>query len=141
MLKLILDTNIILSSISRKSPYHSLLEDLFNNVYELYVTTEILLEYEEKLTQNFSAKVAEHFISALLMKTTVKKINVYFDLNVIELDADDNKFINCAFAGNVNHIVSNDRHFNILKKLDFPKINLLIIDELADFLNEIKTNL
>ncbi len=39
------------------------------------------------------------------------------------------KFVNCAFAANVHYLVSNDRHFNILKTTGFPKINLLKIDE------------
>ncbi len=54
-MRVVIDTNIILSSISRKSPYHNILKSLFNGSYELYVTTEILLEYEEKITANFDA--------------------------------------------------------------------------------------
>lgn len=129
MLKIVLDTNIVLSSISRKSPYHLIMSELFNGSYELYVTTEILLEYEEKLQQNFDSELAETLISALLMKNTVKKIDAYFDLDLIKEDADDNKFVNCAFAGNVHYLVSNDKHFNILNTIGFPKINLLKIDD------------
>jgi uncharacterized protein len=136
MLKVVLDTNILLSSISRNSPFHAILEALFDGLYELYVTTEILLEYEEKLRDNFDAELAETLISALLMKNTVKKITVYFDLNVIKADADDNKFVNCAFAGNVHYIVSNDKHFSILKDINFPKINVLKMNEFLSLLSE-----
>jgi uncharacterized protein len=136
MLKVVLDTNILLSSISRNSPFHAILEALFDGLYELYVTTEILLEYEEKLRDNFDAELAETLISALLMKNTVKKITVYFDLNVIKTDADDNKFVNCAFAGNVHYIVSNDKHFSILKDINFPKINVLKMNEFLSLLSE-----
>ena len=73
MIKVVLDTNIILSSLSRKSPYHLIMSALSDNVYEIYVTTEILFEYEEKITHNFSKELAEIFISALLMKKNVKK--------------------------------------------------------------------
>lgn len=137
MLKIVLDTNIILSSISRKSPYHIVLEKLFAEKYELYVTNEILLEYEEKLTSNFSQELAEITISSLLLKSNVKKIETYFDLGVIKEDVDDNKFINCAFTGNVNYLVSNDKHFNILKSVNFPKINLLKMTNFIKILNEI----
>jgi len=48
----------------------------------------------------------------------------------------DNKFVDCAIAGNVDYLVSNDKHFNCLKKIDFPKLNLLSIDEFMDLLNK-----
>jgi predicted nucleic acid-binding protein len=51
-------------------------------------------------------------------------------------DIDDNKFVNCAFAGNVHFLVSNDKHFNILKTTPFPKIPLLSITEFFKLLSE-----
>lgn len=134
MLKIVLDTNIVLSSISRRSPYHLIMSELFKGSYELYVTTEILLEYEEKLEKNFDKDLAETLISALLMKSTVKKIDVYFNLGLIKEDIDDNKFVDCAFAGNVHYLVSNDKHFNVLQTVEFPKINLLKIDDFMKLL-------
>ena len=136
MLKVVLDTNILLSSISRKSSYSYILTALFENKYELYVSTEILLEYEEKIITIFDAQVAETLISALLMRSNVKKIEPYFDLHLIRNDIDDNKFVNCAFAGNVHFLVSNDKHFNILKTTPFPKIPLLSITEFFKLLSE-----
>ena len=136
MLKAVLDTNILLSSISRKSPYSYILTALFENKYEIYVSTEILLEYEEKIITFFDAQVAETLISALLMRSNVKKVEPYFDLCLIKNDIDDNKFVNCAFAGNVHFLVSNDKHFNILKTTPFPKIPLLSITEFFKLLSE-----
>ena len=135
MLKVVLDTNIVLSCVSRRSPFHFILEELFRGNYELFVTTEILLEYEEKLASNFSQDVAEVTLTALLLKKNVKKIQVHFDLELIKDDLDDNKFVNCAFAANVHYIVSNDRHFNILKTTGFPRINLLKIDQFFKLLH------
>ncbi len=135
MLKVVLDTNIVLSCVSRRSPFHFILEEFFRGNYELFVTTEILLEYEEKLASNFSQDVAEVTLTALLLKKNVKKIQVHFDLELIKDDLDDNKFVNCAFAANVHYIVSNDRHFNILKTTDFPRINLLKIDQFFELLH------
>ena len=134
MLKVVLDTNIVLSSVSSKSPYRIILESLFKGQYELFVTTEILLEYEEKLAANFDKELAEIILSALLLKRNVRKIETYFDLELIQNDVDDNKFVNCAFAANVHYLVSNDKHFNILKTTNFPKINLIKIDDFMDIL-------
>jgi predicted nucleic acid-binding protein len=44
-------------------------------------------------------------------------------------DKDDNKFTDCAIAGNADYIISEDRHFDILKDIEFPKLTLLSIDE------------
>lgn len=70
----------------------------------------------------------------MLNNPNVVLANYYFDLNLISDDYDDNKFVNCAFANNVNYLVTNDRHFNILKKIEFPKINVINIEKFIDIL-------
>ena len=44
-------------------------------------------------------------------------------MTMIEVDKDDNKFVDCAFSANVQYIVTNDRHFNVLNQYNFPKLN------------------
>ena len=58
---------------------------------------------------------------------------VYFNLNLITNDEVDNKFADCAFAANADYIVTNDKDFNVLKRIGFPKINVVTIDEFKDF--------
>jgi uncharacterized protein len=134
MLTIVLDTNIILSSVSSASPFHIILKSLSQNKYTLVVTNGILLEYEEKLTTIFSREVAEFTITALLYNKSVKKIETYFNLQLIKADEDDNKFVDCAFTGNAQYLVTNDRHFNILKQINFPSINVIKIEECIEIL-------
>jgi uncharacterized protein len=47
---------------------------------------------------------------------------------------DDNKFVDCAIAGNADYLIINDKHFNCLKTIEFPKLSLLNIDGFMDFL-------
>ena len=47
-LKIVLDTNALLRSVSRRSEYAIILDKLYENAYELYLSGDILLEYEEK---------------------------------------------------------------------------------------------
>jgi predicted nucleic acid-binding protein len=47
----------------------------------------------------------------------------------VEKDADDNKFVDLTIAGNADYLVTNDKHFNPLKTIDFPKINIVSINE------------
>lgn len=56
-------------------------------------------------------------------------MNVYYHFRLIEADADDNKFVDCAVAANAEYIVTNDAHFDILKQIDWPKLTVIAIKE------------
>lgn len=47
-----------------------------------------------------------------------------------------NKFVDCAIVSNAKYIVTNDRHFNVLKEIDFPHVDVLNIDEFLMELNK-----
>jgi putative PIN family toxin of toxin-antitoxin system len=128
-LKIILDTNVLLVSISSKSPYHWIFEKLIAGAFDLGITSEILLEYEEIIGSKYSVAVAKDVIRTLLVLPNVQQVTVYYKWNLIATDSDDNKFVDCAVGFNANGIVTQDKHFNILKTIDFPKINLLSVNE------------
>ena len=54
---------------------------------------------------------------------------IYYHWELIKADYDDNKFADCAIASNIDYLVTNDKDFNILKKIDFPKIKVISLDE------------
>ncbi|MBX3254255.1 MAG: hypothetical protein KF862_08960 [Chitinophagaceae bacterium] len=62
----------------------------------------------------------------------ILEVDVYYHLNLISSDADDNKFSDCTFAGNVRFLVTNDKHFNVLRSVSFPSINIIGIDEFKE---------
>lgn len=49
---------------------------------------------------------------------------VYYQMNLISSDKDDNKFVDCAFAANADYIITHDHHFNVLTTIPFPRIPL-----------------
>ncbi len=51
MLKVVIDTNAILRCISTRSVFSIVLDELYNGNFELYITNDILFEYEEKITE------------------------------------------------------------------------------------------
>ena len=53
--------------------------------------------------------------------------DIFFRL--IPLDQDDEKFADCAIAVSADYLVTNDRHFNPLKKLPFPVLKIVNEDE------------
>lgn len=96
-----------------------------------------MLEYEEKISQIFDEAVAEMVLGALVLSAFVRKIDVNYKFLLIANDMDDNKFVDCAFAANAHYLVTNDRDFNVLKKVGFPVINLLKIEEFWAMLNDL----
>ena len=126
--KVVLDTNIILASVSRKSPYRLIFDRFQSDGFELCVSTEILLEYEEKLKDEFSETLASFIMGAMLLKTNVIKTNIYFNWQLIPNDPDDNKFVDCALASNADYLVTNDKDFAVLKKIKFPPVRVIDID-------------
>jgi putative PIN family toxin of toxin-antitoxin system len=133
-LKVVLDTNILLVSISSKSKYHWIFSNLLDGKYELYITNEILLEYEEIIASKYSEDVAKNVIRTLLHLENVLLMTPFFKWNLIVNDKDDNKFVNCYLISNGNVLVSNDKHFECLKEIDFPKVNVIRIDDFRDIL-------
>ncbi len=128
-LKIILDTNVLLVSISSKSPYHWIFKKLIEGVFDLGITSEILLEYEEIIASKYSLAMAKDVIRTLLVLPNVYPVTVYYNWNLIATDNDDNKFVDCAVSFNANGIVTQDKHFNSLRTIDFPKVNLLSVME------------
>ncbi|KJR43981.1 nucleotide-binding protein [Candidatus Magnetoovum chiemensis] len=57
---------------------------------------------------------------------------MFYKWNLIINDKDDNKFTDCAIAGGADYIVSEDKHFDIIKGIEFPKLRLLSTDEFMD---------
>jgi uncharacterized protein len=41
-----------------------------------------------------------------------------------------------AVASNTDYIVTNDKHFNVLEKVEFPSIKVINIDEFIKLLEE-----
>lgn len=136
-MRVVLDTNVLLVCISKKSPYRPIFDALLNGDIEIVITNEILSEYVEILERLTNEVVAKNIAELLLNLPNVRKIDVYYKWNMIKDDFDDNKFVDCAIAGRVKFIVSSDKHFKILKKIPFPKVELLGIKE---FLAELKIN-
>ena len=91
-----------------------------------------MFEYREILAQKTNEEVAENVIEFLSVSPSVEKTEIYFNFGLITEDAEDNKFIDCAIAANAEYLVSNDKHFQILKTIDFPKVSVLKLREFEE---------
>lgn len=134
MRKIVLDTNCLLMSIPKISPYRIVWDEFLDGGLTLCVTNEIVEEYLEILSSKTSYEIACNVISTILSRPNVEFIMPYYKLHLIEADDDDNKFVDCAFSAGASCIVSNDAHFKVLERVEFPKIIVLRIAEFIEYL-------
>lgn len=123
--RIVLDTNCLLASLSRHSEYYPVWKGLQTGKYVLCLSNDILEEYEEIIGLKTSPEVARNVVALLLKSRYVEFVDAYFKWRLIEADHDDDKFVDCAFAANATFIVSDDKHFEVLEKIAFPKIAVL----------------
>lgn len=128
-MNIVLDTNCLLMSLSRRGAYYPIWRDFVDGKYTLCVTNEILEEYEEILTQKVGPEIASNVLNAILDLPNTRMLQVYYHLRLITSDPDDDKFVDCAFKANARYIVTEDRHFDILKQIPFPYIDVVGIDD------------
>ena len=133
-MKIVLDTNCLLRVAPQKSDYHCILSALQQGGYVLCCSNEILMEYEELLTRFYSWKLANHVLNFIFYSINTLLITPYFQWNLIPYDPDDNKFVDCALNAGADYIVTNDRHFNVLKSVDFPPIKIIDLETFKDIL-------
>ena len=97
----------------------------------LCVNTDILEEYEEVLAQKTTPEIARNIVDAIANLTTTTMQNTYVHFELLPADSDDNKFVDCAVASDAEYIVTNDKHFNPLKKIPWPKVEII---KIVDFI-------
>ena len=90
----------------------------------LCVTTDILAEYAEVLERHMGITVSKSVMTAIANISNIEYITRYFEFRLLK-DKDDDKFVDCAIAANASYIVSHDKDFNVLKKIDFPKVEVI----------------
>ena len=129
--RIVLDTNSLLQILGARSPYHFLFDKFLSNEYILCVSTEILFEYEEILRQKASVRAAELFLKVIARSRNVIRKDPYFHLALVKQDYDDNKFVDCAFVCQADFIVTDDNHFNDVADTQFPRFQVMSLDEFA----------
>ena len=125
MRRVVVDTNCLLASLNRNSPFHRLYELFAHEAFEWVLSNEILTEYEETLAAHYSAATAQRVTEILVNAPNTSFQEAYFKWQLIEADPDDNKFVDVALAANADYLLTNDRHFEILRQIEFPRVPLI----------------
>jgi putative PIN family toxin of toxin-antitoxin system len=128
-MKIALDTNCLLVVLPQNSQYRCLWDAFRQGKFSLCYTTEMLQEYEELLLRYYPAAFTDLTIEMLLKSPNIVQIIPFYKWNLITADPDDNKFVDCALNAGADYIVTNDKHFNVLKDIDFPFVKVIDITD------------
>jgi predicted nucleic acid-binding protein len=99
------------------------------------VSTEILSEYAEILERYTSPEFSEAALGVITNNPYTLFVTPYYHFHLIKADPDDDKFVDCAVACNARFVVTDDTHFDVLKKVDFPKVDVIGLDEIIQQIN------
>lgn len=130
----VIDCNIFVMCLTSRSPYHIIYQSLVSGKFNLAVTVDILLEYEEVLQQKYSVITAQTFITLLNELPNIHYVYPHYQWQLITIDPDDNKYCDCAIAGQATYIVTEDRHFDTLKNIPFPALTAIDTDHFLEIL-------
>jgi uncharacterized protein len=134
MRRAVVDTHCLLASLNPNSPYHRLYKLFAAEAFEWVLSNEIMTEYEEVLTRHYAASTANRVLEILLTAPNTVQQEAYYKWQLVEADSDDNKFADVAIAAGADFLVTNDRHFQPLLQLEFPRVPVVTLQEfLATF--------
>ena len=134
-MKVVLDTNCFISCIGKKSIYRNVFDCFLNSTYELCLSTEVLLEYEEIFTSKWGVEVTENLFARMLKADNISFFNNYFDFNLSK-DIDDDKFINLYIASNSDFLITNDNDILQFKNNPFPPLKIFTLQEFSVYLDQ-----
>ena len=128
-MRIVLDTNVFISGIFWEGNFCSKIIDKWKNEeFELVSSIEIIEELLNTL-KHFKIQLDEETIESwrniIIERVIIAKSSERLD--VIKEDPDDNKFLETAIAGNVDYIISQDKHLLSIKK--FKKIKIITPEE------------
>lgn len=132
-MKVTLDTNVLVSGTFWTGDSFRILDLIDKNKIKSVTSKEIIREYYEVVnTYEIVEKIKDKKLRILKIVDKVIKnseiVEPSVKVDVIKEDPDDNKVLECAKAGNVDFIVSKDKH--LLKLKQFEKISILTPEEI-----------
>jgi putative PIN family toxin of toxin-antitoxin system len=89
------------------------------------------------LERKYSIATAQAFITLLNELPNVHYIHPHYQWRLITADPDDNKYCDCAIAGQASYIVTEDKHFDILKNIPFPSLTTISIDQFLEIIKSL----
>ena len=135
-MKIVIDTNCLLSCIGKKSPFRNVFNAFIENKFTICVNNEIILEYEEIFERFWGTDVTNNLLGLFESSDNFEQVIVNYNWELIIKDKDDNKFVDTYIAANADLLVSNDNSITSLKNNSFPPLNIMKLEEFSAFLRK-----
>lgn len=138
-MKITTDTNVLISSTFWYGDSNRILEKVENNEVELILSKEIIKEFSEVLNyKEIKDKIKNKNLEINRTKEKIISLSTLVEpklkFNEIKDDPDDNIILECAVEGNVDFIISQDKH--LLKLKEFKKIKIITPEEFLKILEK-----
>ena len=133
MIRVTVDTNVLISATFWSGDSEKIIELVEKGEIELVLSVAILREYAEVLQykeiqdkirdKNLRIRRSIQKIASISICTYPKE-----KVHAIEEDTDDNRILECAIAGNVDYLITQDKH--LLKLAEYQGIKIITPKEL-----------
>lgn len=137
-MRAVLDTNVLISSVIATGVPHDVVVKGFNGEYEIIVSVATLTEFREtllKYPEKFHMDEEDVQQEVETIRYFAEFVDPDEDITAVDDDPDDHKFLEAAVAGNVEYIVSGDRHL-----LDLDSFRGITIVEPRTFYEHLTTH-
>jgi putative PIN family toxin of toxin-antitoxin system len=127
MVRVVLDTNVLVSAFRNRGKSRSLLRALMEK-HEVVLSSQILAELADVLSRdkfNVTNAQIEKFLSILVRYAIV--VPVQSNSKIVMEDPDDDMILDTALCGKADYIVSGDKH--LLKIARYQNAQILSINE------------
>lgn len=107
----VLDTNVLVSALGFGGPPLGALLRTFGDSYRLLATEATVAELDRVLAYNrlpFTDDDREAYLS--ILSREIELVVPEADVEVVHRDPDDDRFLECALAGEARYLVSGDDH-------------------------------
>lgn len=115
MIRVLLDSNVLISGILFRGKPRQILDLLTKNKLINITSNQLLTEVEEVLGKKFSLTTEELIFSRKIFQKNSTVVYPKLELTVCR-DAEDNKIIEAAITGDCNYLVTGDKDILILRK-------------------------
>jgi len=138
MLRIVVDTSVLVSSLIRRGKPHELISRIDGIDVRLISSSALMAELisvlaEERIARYVTKSDMEGFLRYVGRRTTL--VGVRSKFKIVKEDPEDDVVLNTAYSGEAEYIVSGDRHLMTLR--EFKGIRIVTVTEMLDILRRI----
>ncbi len=108
-MKVVIDTNILIGSTHDEFAYEKrIVDEVIKGNIQAYGTNPIIRENQLLLKRSVPDPRQKQFLQDYF--TALREVREKTHYRIVEMDPDDDKFINAALSAGADYIISNDAH-------------------------------